>query len=350
MKTINKYILSATIIAFLTVNTETFAQVGIGTTDPDASSMLDIQSNAKGVLIPRMTTALRTGISSPANGLLVFDIDTKSFWFYNGTATTPAWKDLTSGSSLIDNDGDTRVEVEKTADEDKIRFTTSGNERMHIDNAGNTRIGDGTNNTYIEADGSLSYEGTATRYDDLTIPVTSTRIGAAGYEPSFEELATGGGGRGVYVYYFAGGSTQQELFFTVQIPHGRKYDTSIFPHVHWAPESDLPEGTGVVWGLEFNWANLGEVLGNTQIIYGSSKSSLIGGPANTNAHLLTAFDGGAADSGIDGSGKTLSSMLICRVFRATLHADDNYAGKAGLLQIDFHIEYDADGSRQLYVK
>ncbi|MDO9036896.1 MAG: hypothetical protein Q7U59_00945, partial [Lutibacter sp.] len=164
-----------------------------------------------------------------------------------------------------------------------------------------------------------------------------------------EMQATGGGGRGVYVYYFAGGSVEQELFFTVQIPHGRKYNTDIFPHVHWAPESDLG-AAGVVWALEYNWANLGEVLGTTNIIYGSSKTSLIGGPANADKHLITAFNGGGADEGIVGSGKTLSSMLICRVFRATLHADDTYTGKAGLLQIDFHIEYDADGSRQLYVK
>jgi hypothetical protein len=310
--------------------------------------MLDIQSNAKGVLIPRMLTSDRTAISTPANGLLVFDTDTQSFWFRDGSA----WKELSSDApnKIMDADGDTRVEVEKTADEDKIRFTTAGNERMHIDNAGNTRIGDGINNTYIEADGSLSYEGTATRYDDLTIPVTSTRIGAAGYVPEFGQLSNVSGSRGVYVFYFDGGSVEQELFFTVQIPHGRKYDTNIFPHVHWAPQSDLPAGTGVVWGLEYNWANLEEVLGNTNIIYGSSKTSLIGAPANANKHLITAFNGGGADSGIDGSEKTLSSMLICRVFRATLHADDTYAGKAGLLQIDFHIEYDADGSRQLYVK
>ncbi|MDP3358616.1 MAG: hypothetical protein Q8S41_04630 [Lutibacter sp.] len=347
MKTINTYILSAIFIAFLTVNTETFAQVGIGTTNPDGSAMLDIQSNAKGVLIPRMLTSERTAIATPANGLLVFDTNTQSFWFRDGSL----WKELSSGTpnKIIDADGDTRIEVEKTANEDKIRFTTLGAERMIIDEFGNTRIGNGADNTYIETDGSLSYEGAATRYDDLTIPVTSTRIGAAGYEPTFEMQATGGGGRGVYVYYFAGGSVEQELFFTVQIPHGRKYNTNIFPHVHWAPESDLG-AAGVVWALEYNWANLGEVLGTTNIIYGSSKTSLIGGPANADKHLITAFNGGGADEGIVGSGKTLSSMLICRVFRATLHADDTYTGKAGLLQIDFHIEYDADGSRQLYVK
>lgn len=343
MKTIDKVVLSAMVIAFLMMGLETVAQVGIGTTNPDASSMLDIQSTTKGVLIPRMTTAQRTAISA-ATGLLVFDSTSQSFWFYSGGL----WAELATGGELVDTNGDTKIEVEKIANDDKIRLTTLGSEKMTIDKDGNTRIGNGTDNTYIEADGSLSYEGAATRYDDLTIPVTSTRVGPAGYQPLFEMLATGSGGRGVYVYYF-NQNDEQELFFTVQIPHGRKYTTNIFPHVHWAPESDMG-AAGVVWALEYNWANLGEVLGNTQIIYGSSNSSLIGGPALADTHLLTAFAGGAADGGIDGDGKTLSSMLICRIFRATSHADDNYTGKAGLLQIDFHIEYDADGSRELYVK
>ncbi len=55
--------------------------VGVGTATPNNSAMLDVQSNAKGMLIPRMTTAQRTAIGSPATGLLVFDNTTGSFWF-----------------------------------------------------------------------------------------------------------------------------------------------------------------------------------------------------------------------------------------------------------------------------
>jgi len=58
----------------------------------DASAMLDVSSTTKGFLPPRMTTIQRTGISSPANGLLVFDTDTKSFWYF---ATT--WKEVGIG-------------------------------------------------------------------------------------------------------------------------------------------------------------------------------------------------------------------------------------------------------------
>ena len=54
----------------------------------DPSSILDVKSTTKGMLVPRMTTAQRTTIVAPANGLLVYDTDTKSFWYYNGTMWT----------------------------------------------------------------------------------------------------------------------------------------------------------------------------------------------------------------------------------------------------------------------
>ncbi len=55
--------------------------LGIGTPTPNNSAILDVQSNSKGMLIPRMTTAQRAAISSPATGLLIFDNTTESFWF-----------------------------------------------------------------------------------------------------------------------------------------------------------------------------------------------------------------------------------------------------------------------------
>ena len=51
---------------------------------PDNTAILDIKSNSKGLLIPRLTTAERTGIVSPAIGLTVFDTDTYSNWIFRG--------------------------------------------------------------------------------------------------------------------------------------------------------------------------------------------------------------------------------------------------------------------------
>jgi len=58
------------------------AQVGIGTVTPDASAQLDVKSSAKGVLVPRLTSVQRSGIAAPADGLLVYDTDTKGFWYF----------------------------------------------------------------------------------------------------------------------------------------------------------------------------------------------------------------------------------------------------------------------------
>ncbi|WP_396601404.1 hypothetical protein [Algibacter sp. R77976] len=84
----------------LAVQTKVYSQVGMGTTNPNPSSILDITSTTKGVLIPRMTTAQRNLIGTPAEGLLVFDINEDAFYYYDTTATT--WVKL-EGSVSRDN-------------------------------------------------------------------------------------------------------------------------------------------------------------------------------------------------------------------------------------------------------
>ncbi|HQV87298.1 MAG TPA: hypothetical protein PLO70_17120 [Chitinophagaceae bacterium] len=51
--------------------------VGIGTTNPNSSALLDITSTTKGLLMPRMTTAQRNAIVSPAEGLLIYNTTTE---------------------------------------------------------------------------------------------------------------------------------------------------------------------------------------------------------------------------------------------------------------------------------
>ncbi len=50
-----------------------------------------------------------------------------------------------AASSMVDADGDTKIQVEESSDEDKIRFDTAGSERMIIDASGNVGIGTSTN-------------------------------------------------------------------------------------------------------------------------------------------------------------------------------------------------------------
>lgn len=59
--------------------------IGIGTTTPNASAKVDIASTTQGVLLPRMTTTQKNAISSPAEGLEVYDLTLHQKSYYNGT-------------------------------------------------------------------------------------------------------------------------------------------------------------------------------------------------------------------------------------------------------------------------
>ena len=77
--------------------TET-GDVGIGTTSPDASSILEISSTTKGILAPRMTTTQRDAISSPATGLEVYNTTTSKFNYYNGSSWTAVGSGLSTAT------------------------------------------------------------------------------------------------------------------------------------------------------------------------------------------------------------------------------------------------------------
>lgn len=57
--------------------------VGIGTTTPAPSALLELQATDKGMLVPRVTTVQRNSIAAPATGLLVFDTDAGCFFYYS---------------------------------------------------------------------------------------------------------------------------------------------------------------------------------------------------------------------------------------------------------------------------
>lgn len=74
-------------VLFLLVSFAVKAQdnMGIGTLNPDPSAILEVRSTDKGVLLPRLSSAQKNGIVNPAQGLFVFDTDSESFWYYDGS-------------------------------------------------------------------------------------------------------------------------------------------------------------------------------------------------------------------------------------------------------------------------
>ncbi len=88
---------SIILLAILSYSAGFSQNIGINATGtpPHASAMLDISSTNRGLLIPRMTSAERIAITTPGRGLLVFDTDNNSFWFYTGAA----WSQMSVGSN-----------------------------------------------------------------------------------------------------------------------------------------------------------------------------------------------------------------------------------------------------------
>ena len=88
-----------TLLAAVLLTATTFAQVGIGTSTPDASAALDLTSTTGGLLLPRMTNAQCQAISTPVAGLMVYvtDLNGGSFVFYDGNG----WSAFVSNCTTV---------------------------------------------------------------------------------------------------------------------------------------------------------------------------------------------------------------------------------------------------------
>jgi len=81
-----------TLILLLLFSFPSIAQVGIGTSTPDPSAILDIQDTERGVLFPRMTSSQRDAIVDPAPGLIVFNTDLGEIQINSNSTVVPVWK------------------------------------------------------------------------------------------------------------------------------------------------------------------------------------------------------------------------------------------------------------------
>src|SRR4051812_38494869 len=77
------FISLACCVGFYSAHTQ---PVLIGTGEPNTNAILEVRSTSKGVLIPRMSSAKRLAIATPAAGLLVYDTSRQELYNYDGTA------------------------------------------------------------------------------------------------------------------------------------------------------------------------------------------------------------------------------------------------------------------------
>ncbi|MCC3157149.1 hypothetical protein LJ737_07855 [Hymenobacter sp. 15J16-1T3B] len=215
--------------------------VGVGTNTPHASAALEVQSDNKGLLIPRMTASQRTGISSPAAGLLVYQTDGSQpgFWYYTGGTWT--YLNPNPAGDNLGNHTATQALKYSNNDADKILFTqaygasgsklehasgwllnyyagpsnglagthrfltgTSGGwrERMRIDDSGNVGIGTDSPQRTLDVNGSIRQQTMNSGL--ITLPGTSIAsfewTHNLGYQPTLMiSLDQSGGGGAEYV-------------------------------------------------------------------------------------------------------------------------------------------------------
>lgn len=169
---------------------------------------------------------------------------------------------------------------------------------------------------------------------------------AGARDPSFSKVGDNGlGSRGVYAYIFDDQAVnEREVFFDVQVPHAWLEGSAVHPHIHWTPSVNGGAGEKVQWGLEYYVVDIGDVLGNTTIIYAKQHD-----PADASLvakkHYLTEW------APIAMAGLTLSNCWRVRMFRNSSDAvNDTYTGDARMFSFDLHIQKDALGSRQETVK
>ncbi len=121
------FVLTLLMLSFMQMQAQ---NIGIGTTSPDSSALLDMSSTDKGVLIPRMSSADRQNIENPAIGLMVFDSTNHAFYYFTGNG----WLELLAGKldHIADADGDTKIQVEESPNENIIRFDVAGTEYFRM--------------------------------------------------------------------------------------------------------------------------------------------------------------------------------------------------------------------------
>lgn len=193
-----------------------------------------------------------------------------------------------------------------------------------------------TTNIY-NADGfeTGTFRLTTPVYASVDVPVTSMLLigtHAAEYKPF----------NGVLAMVFtdeAVEANEKEAYFIVEVPHGYVEGSEVMFYIHYVFNANRV-GQEVKWGLEYTWANQNALYLASSTVYRVSDSA----NNDANYHHWNGF------TAINGAGKTIGSVLACRLFRNSSSADDTYDSDVQVLCIDLVCEVDALGSTQRTVK
>ena len=172
------------IISFLPSNANS-QSMGISNTTitPDVSSILEMRTTTKGLLIPRMITAERDAIGSPATGLMIFNTETNQFNYYTGSA----WTSFLSLGTAVNSITGTldRIVVSGSSENPVINISTGYTGQTSITTLGT--IGAGTWNGSVI---NPTYGGTGVDNGSKTITLDGNLITSGAYSTTLNSVGT----------------------------------------------------------------------------------------------------------------------------------------------------------------
>lgn len=139
-----------------------------GETTDDTKHSLKIDDSADGNLL----SVRNDGLISTKNYTLPIADGTDGQILTTDGSGAVTFESPAIATSIADADGDTKIQVEESADEDHIRFDTAGSQRAVIDETGKVGIGTDTPYTALEVNGGVKI-GNETGTCDATLAGTN---------------------------------------------------------------------------------------------------------------------------------------------------------------------------------
>ncbi|MGJ8685361.1 MAG: tail fiber domain-containing protein [Nonlabens sp.] len=213
---INKYILVLVSLMFLSIE----AQIGIGTDTPEISAALDLSSNDKGLLIPRMSETDKNNITNLQTGKLIYQTTVPvGFYYYDGSN----WilLDAVGGWQTSGNTG-TTTSSDKigTRNNNELVISTNSNERIRVTTDQKVGIGTNTPATVLH----LSGTSPLLRIQDGNEAAGKYLVSDADGLASWVTLGNNSGGDNDWIFYGTGNTANDDVYHSGLVTVGNLHN------------------------------------------------------------------------------------------------------------------------------
>jgi hypothetical protein len=160
------------------MNSQLIAQndnVGIGTSAPDQSAILDISSTEKGLLIPRLTTTQQGLVSNPAEGLMIYNsAENKLKYYHSGWKKVSPWE--SNGNKIYTLSGSSVGIGGGAPDNDALLHLKFGGTQLGLRMTATTGT---TWYTYLDVNGDYVIKNSGTNFFSIQNNTGNVGIGVA---------------------------------------------------------------------------------------------------------------------------------------------------------------------------